>query len=249
MENRSIHEFNLWRDEHRETVVNALHQMYDEIIKCGARIGMRDEHIKSILQRKARVKSQRSFEHWNDFKFSLIRDKDDFWRDLTVEFRVEIEQEYQTGDIKAETTLRLDGNRVLPQEASQYGNMLVEIGILAAKIRSQLESVFDSLPDKVIDPAKKLADTTALNRRRFVNHEIDDGKVLVFVQDTLLPMFEDSDTLVHRFEGKERKLLNQVPDSVATVEHKRGGPSTITLTQGTLDHLEQKKTDEEKKAA
>ena len=120
--------------------------------------------------------------------------------------------------------------------------------MLAHEVQRTLNEMIDAIPDDAICPAKELADNETYNRRLFISHNTDDFYVRRFIEETLLPMYANgANTLVHRFEGKERKLLNKVPEEIATVEHKRGGPSTITLTQGTLSHLAQKAADEKAK--
>lgn len=244
---RSIYTFAVWRDEHRNAVLKTIQSVYDAAIETGTRSGMRDQHIQRLLKHKKRWEKAYSLERQANFKFSVVQEIDNPWHDLNVWMELDIDQGYSSDEIEVKVEVRSDSNSMSPANAGKLSALLGEVSLLAAKAQNDLNACFEALPADLIDPAKELASQKRHTRRQWIKNEIEDWKVLCFVQNTLLPMFEGEGTLVHRFEGKERKLLNKVPESVAHIEHERGGPSTITLTQGTLEHIAQKQADEEKK--
>ena len=245
-----IHEFHIWKDEPRQAVADTLQGIFSDCIKLGTKLGMNQTQLEHMFKLRDRVPKLYSLERWTSVCFSIALERNgSSWGDLDVKLKMEIDQNYSTGEITANVDVRWDGSSKDPSMAARMGNMLSEVAALAHEVQRELNAMIDAIPDEAICPAKELADSQMFDRRRFLDQNIDDYNVRVFVTETLLPMLKGADTIVHRFEGKERKLLNKVPEEVAFVEHKRGGPSTITLTKGTLEHLAQLADDKAKKEA
>jgi hypothetical protein len=241
----SIHEFEDWTDECRSELASWLMAAATRLVRLATDLRLPLRQLTFLQRQRDDV-----IRWWKDggrctppelvARLGFPRSDCEQWSNI-VELRVELhdirDADGGLGRVPtARVSARVTGSTGHdPHDAIKF--VLTATGTLAVTMQQELTRMLNGFKLAGYLDARKSKESKRRQKHvLFLLDNIKDHRVRAFVQNEIVPHLSDG-KYVRRFEGKERRLLNSVPDAVLKVTHVRGGDSTIKPTRGLAEYI------------
>ncbi len=264
-----IYDFHLWEEEKQDITVKWFKTLLQRLRNRGEKFHQPKRFFTRIDQAENRLKEMRVLDEV-EVVFAIPRTDGSSWsNEVRISFGLKDNRNQFKGEMerakkerRAWRALRFDTyvklrphiNGSKPEDAVVFASMLANIASFAVETRHDMEILIQRIGNFPEDETKVKADNELRARRMFIEQELQGlgERLEMFILGLLDEEFLQPEgvitTMSHRFEGKERKLLNKIPATIMSVSHKRGGPSTLSLTEKAEACLRQRLQDEKEKA-